>query len=202
LLPAPQLAVRALREHRLPVVVEWTPVDGAAAYRVQWATDDEFTRVIHDATVSTSRSQSPESLTDGRYAWRVRPIDAVGLEGFDAHGTLEIALAPVSPAPPHPEAAQRRDAVLVLRWRRAESHEKDHYDYQFATDAAFSDVIHSARVDAPEASIPVPPPGVYYLRVRAVDAQGTVGSYSAAQSIPVEPARPYWLLLPLLLLFL
>mgnify|MGYP005755515027 FL=1 len=49
--------------------------------------------------------------------------------------------------------------------------------------------------------LPRPAPDTYYMRVRAIDADGFVGAWSGAQRIIVPADFPWWmLLLPLLAL--
>ncbi len=55
------------------------------------------------------------------------------------------------------------------------------------------------KLDQPEVTIDKPgDAGIYYMRYRAIDADGFVGPYSSAQTIEVK--RNYWWLLLLLLI--
>ena len=55
---------------------------------------------------------------------------------------------------------------------------------------------------APELVLPKPGAGAYFLRIRAIDADGFVGGYSAGQQVIVPADLPVWMLLAPLLIFL
>ena len=55
---------------------------------------------------------------------------------------------------------------------------------------------------APELVLPKPGAGAYFLRIRAIDADGFVGGYSAGQQVIVPAELPVWMLLAPLLIFL
>jgi hypothetical protein len=56
----------------------------------------------------------------------------------------------------------------------------------------------------PIARFPKPPPGSFYLRIKAIDADGYEGPYGPPHQFTIEeePARPWWKPMPLLLLML
>ena len=67
------------------------------------------------------------------------------------------------PAPADPDPPKQGDGTLELSWP-AEPGQR--FEYQLARDEAFSDVVVAAAVAEPHATIALPPPDAYYLRVR------------------------------------
>jgi hypothetical protein len=74
----------------------WTlpALDGAAAFRVQVASDAAFGRIVRDVVV-TGNTANLADLPDGNWFARVRGIDADGIEGFDSVKAVQLALAPL-----------------------------------------------------------------------------------------------------------
>lgn len=71
-------------EHRItlttsPVTLEWSAVTNAAQYKVEIATDATFTTKVASRRVMETKTDF--TLSNGRYFWRVRPIDASGGKG-------------------------------------------------------------------------------------------------------------------------
>ncbi len=66
---------------------------GAAAFRVQIASDEAFNRITRDLVVTTA-TVDLASLPDGPWFARVRGIDAGGIEGYDSVKRVEVRLAP------------------------------------------------------------------------------------------------------------
>jgi hypothetical protein len=91
---------------------------------------------------------------------------------------------PLAPAYEPPVA----DAfTLLLRWQTAES--ASQYDIELAADAEFTSVLTRALVSEPQLRISRPRGGRYFMRVRAVDADGVAGPYGVVQPVEVR-ARP------------
>jgi hypothetical protein len=78
-------------------------VAGAQAYRVQVATDPKFDQLVRNVVVAaapagsnTPVSADLSSLSNGNWYARVRGIDGIGLEGFDAVKLVRLADGRVS----------------------------------------------------------------------------------------------------------
>ncbi|MBI2768895.1 MAG: FecR domain-containing protein [Burkholderiales bacterium] len=90
LLPAPDLSaspaevLKPLGNWPLPVLA------GAAAFRVQVASDDKFEKIVRDLKVATAGAVELGSLDIANWYARVRGIDADGIEGFDAVKPLAV----------------------------------------------------------------------------------------------------------------
>ena len=61
------------------VVVDWTPVPGAAYYDVQIALDPDFNNIANSVTnVRSTRYSPPVTLNSDQFFWRVRAVDLAG----------------------------------------------------------------------------------------------------------------------------
>ena len=61
------------------VVVDWTPVPGAAYYDVQIALDPDFNNIANTITnVRSTRYSPPVTLNNDQFWWRVRAVDLAG----------------------------------------------------------------------------------------------------------------------------
>jgi hypothetical protein len=61
------------------VVVDWTPVPGAAYYDVQIALDPDFNNISNSITnVRSTRYSPPVTLNNDQFWWRVRAVDLAG----------------------------------------------------------------------------------------------------------------------------
>ena len=172
----------------------WAQVEGAASYRFEIARDAGFTDIVtRDHALADSAAAVP--LEAGEYHWRLASTRADGDRGpwGDPVGlTVRPPMAEV-PAPAFDEDN------MLFAWG-GEPGQK--FDYQFADDAEFTRLVASGQVTAPELVLPKPGAGAYFLRIRAIDADGFVGGYSAGQQVIVPAELPVWMLLAPLLIFL
>ncbi|GAP38441.1 FecR domain-containing protein [Piscinibacter sakaiensis] len=198
LLPAP-LAAAAGRVEQGPLRLDWTPVDGARGYRVQL-----FAAAGADALVAERRVDEPGSTwdadalpADGPYRWRVRAIDAEGLEGKDAEGRFELALRPFAPALQEP-APGRVVAGPAVRLRWAAPADGAGVLLQVGRDGRFDPPAYEARLPGREAVLQLPP-GVYAWRVAALPSgagrpAGARGPWGAVRQFDLRasPPPPQW----------
>jgi hypothetical protein len=99
LLPAlkpEQLPPLVLRSGPSNLKADWTvpPITGAAGYRAQFATDDQFAMIVGDVK-STAPALDVSTLPNGSYWARVRGVDPSGIEGYDAVKLVQIQAAPL-----------------------------------------------------------------------------------------------------------
>jgi hypothetical protein len=174
LLDAPVLDGMTPRIETVAATLAFTPVPGAAAYRVQVADDAGFTRLLSD------RSQATPEVTlvsriDGRLHLRVRAVSAIGLEGREALATVEVAARPEPPLPVRPpERAVLFDGSVSLAWAKPDGIAA--YRVQVAASADFARPVHDSVGAEPIRSIELPPlagPSAdWWWRVAAIAGTG------------------------------
>lgn len=174
----------------------WTRNTAAARYRLQVADGADFAAPRIDRDDITG-DELRLALPVGTHHWRMASVRADGDTGpwSDPQQLTRVALPPPPSAQP-PQATP--DGVLLL-WR-AEPGAR--YQVQVAADAAFAQPLHDEQVDTAQWLLRQPAPGQYFVRVRSIDADGFTGPYGAVQQVDVPRSRPWWLLLPLVLLLL
>jgi hypothetical protein len=195
LLPAPDLSPIPALVDRTPIRFRWVPSQNAAAYRVQIEQNKQSDAILDEALFKTTEASFPD-LPDGKYAMRVRAIDANGLEGYNA--TREIVVK----ARPEPPFLQSPGDKIVVRGDRpefkwAKVSEAALYHFQLARDAALSEkIIDSHKLENTEFTVAKPlTPGEYYWRVASLRASGDQGPFGDVQhftlkAIPVVDGNP------------
>ncbi len=175
LLPAP-VADTAGVVRRLPWRLEVAPVAGAAAYRVEVAPDASFSRLLFEGASSTTLFGGM-GLADGSYAFRVRAVDAAGIQGRDAVGLVTIDARPEAPFQTLPaENAVVRAGRPAFTWTQPFG--ADAFRFQLAAGGATTDAFERPLLDVrvppgatfvPEADLA---PGAYRWRVATIDPTG------------------------------
>ena len=178
------------------LTLSWTRALAAQRYRLQVAAGADFAQPLHDRSDVTGTEQDL-ALPPGRYHWRLASIAAPDDAGpFGPVQSFMLRPLPPSPTVAPPEVGEQQ---LQFRWQAGEPGQ--HYQLQWARDPEFKQELQELVVDAPQAALPRPEPGTYYLRVRTLTSDGTAGPYGGAQQFEVPRSRWLWLL-PLGLLLL
>ncbi len=190
---APGARVRAPRP-----VLQWSPVVGADAYRVELGRDAGFAEPLLATRTTDSRQQPEKDLQPGAYYWRVASVDTDGPGPF-----MPPQRFVYDPLPGAPELAQAAplfaDGGLTLALPPPPAGLL--YELVLFTDAERREIVwqgtsadgqmRAARVERVD----------HYLAARLVETDGTAGPW-ATRVIEAPPA-PRWpvllLLLPLLL---
>ena len=167
------------------VDLRWADSPDAGAYVLELASDESFSTVLRRETRLESSGKRLD-LAPGDYFLRIASI-----RGESDQGPWGDALKfRMRPAPADPDPPKQGDGTLELSWP-AEPGQR--FEYQLARDEAFSDVVVAAAVAEPHATIALPPPDAYYLRVRAIDADGYIGPYTSPQRFVIATPFPWWL---------
>lgn len=167
------------------LVFEWSKPERAAAYHFQLAEDESFATPLLDVVDYRKTRMTPDRPLEPRlYYWRVAVRDSAGKAGpFGDPQSFRLQPAPEL-QPPEVTAD-----TMTLRWNAGLPGQQ--YEFQLARDLRFEDLVISRRVAEPQLSLPRPESGFHYLRMRTVEADGTVGPYGPTQRIDVPPAS-YW----------
>ena len=160
----------------------WTEATQANAYRIQVASDPEFAQIVIDRSDLRENQIQADLQSGQRYHWRVASISekhGVKDQGPYSDPQNFIKLPPQSPASFHDSEGKN----ITFSWP---SEPGQHFLIQIAGNADFSQLYFSREQKEAELTLPRPPSGDYYIRVRATDADGYIGAFSAAQKIRIE----------------
>lgn len=172
---------------------KWAASSAARSYRLQVSERPDFKELRLDQKDLTG-TEFTLALSPGGYHWRIATV----AHGND-QGPFSDALSFVQrriPESPALEAPRVDDKEIAFRWKARDPGQR--FEYQFASDAEFRNLLVERQTAEPMAVLPTPEPGVYHLRVKAIDADGFAGPFGAAQSIEIEGSL--WRFAPLLLL--
>ena len=175
------------------IALAWTRYTAAPDVRLQIARDPGFEDLaLQPPPLDAAGFEA--ALADGVYHWRIAAVEPGGRAGpfGDAQ---RFELRPLPPSPP-PAEAEAGDDALRLRWRADPGVAR--YELEWSATEAFDGAeVQRFATDEPQLVLPKPSPGQYYLRARAVNADGVAGPWGQTQTI--EQPYPRWLwLLPLL----
>ena len=172
---------------------KWAASSAARSYRLQVSERPDFEELRLDRNDLTG-TEFTVALPPGSYHWRIATV----AQGND-QGPFSDALSFVQrkiPESPALEAPSIDDKEIAIRWKARDPGQR--FEYQFASDAEFRNLLVEGQTAEPMAVLPRPDAGVYHLRVKAIDADGFSGPFGAAQSIEIEGSP--WRFAPLLLL--
>jgi hypothetical protein len=163
---------------------EVSPGNRSVRYRLQIAHDSAFTKIFADISDLREGITLTQPLPSGPYYWRVAALGEDRRMGpYSASRSLRI----VSPAPTV-ERAIITPTHLRLRWREQTS--RLAYRVQLSRDSEFANVVEDRVVEGDSLELSRPAPSRYYLRIRAIEADGYEGPY-APQLIDVNaPPSP------------
>lgn len=188
---APDLSGLGRQGAETGITFRWPAVTGAVSYRAQLAADERFAVLLRDE-VAESTELTWSGLPPASYALRLRAINELGIEGFDARHGFTI-LAPMAvPRPTTPEdGAVQAPGRPWLAWSQTTG--ASSYHLQLARDPEFSDVLIDIGHVVNNNYRPVDelPAGHYYWRV-ASNATGIKSAFSAPRRLTLSgtPAAP------------
>ena len=175
---------------------KWTLSSKAERYRLQVSDSADFKQLLLDKK-DLSTNEFTLALAPGNYFWRIASI-ARGDDQGPFSDTLSFVQRKI-PESPALEAPAIGDKELSFRWKAREPGQT--FQYQMAADPDFKTVLSDKAIAEPVVVLAKPEPGVYYLRVKTIDADGFAGPFGAAQQFEIK-GTPLWHYLPLVLLLL
>lgn len=182
LLPAPDLSNTAVLYERLPLVITLDPLAGAATYRAQIASDQNFQNLWTEFTTNRLPFRDGD-MPDGDYWLRVRGIDAAGIEGHDA--TIAFTLN-ARPEPPFVIAPLPEGVVdpFLREFQWSTQPEATHYHIMISQDSAFATVIvdNTEIADNTFRLADSLQPGHYFWRIASVSAVEGTGPFTDVMS--------------------
>lgn len=154
----------------------WAKVEEAQRYRLRVARDAGFKDVVLAADDVATTGFTPEQLLPvGDYYWRVASVRGEADQGPWGDARMLRVLPPSAP-PPAPAFTKGRMAVS---W---EGEPGQTFEYQLAGSKDFAHPKLNLSLTEPKVDVAMPEPGNYYVRLRAIDADGYVGPWTPPQS--------------------
>ncbi|MBC7728498.1 MAG: hypothetical protein H7242_12970, partial [Microbacteriaceae bacterium] len=175
----------------------WTRPLNAQSFRLQLAATPDFaTPKIdrNDIAATEFRLTLPPCLHHYRLAGIAKGAD---MGPFSDPQTVTMRPIPPTRALKPPELG---DKELSFRWEAATGVAR--CQLQWASDVEFNNLLAEPSTDQPELTLPRPPTGSYFLRVKSVDAEGCAGPYGTPQLVDIPRSRWLLWLLPVGLLAL
>jgi len=193
LLPKPDLSGLPANVMRLPLEMNW-PATGvfathARAWRAQLSADADFQTVLRDGVFAQPSAQWDADLPDGAYFLRVRGIDHLGLEGFDAQHVFTLNARPLPPTPITPALGERLNKREVdLVWNAAVDAQS--YLLQLAPTPEFGPGLIERRLPAVTQTRETLADGDWHWRIASLDAQGQRRAFSPHRAFRVQLPPP------------
>ncbi len=170
--------------------MKWSKAAVAQAYRLQVSAKADFSSLLLDQD-KLGETDFEMPLIPGQYFWRIASITSAGETG-PFSDVIAFEQRPI-PASPELEAPTMDADNLAFGWKAGSGGES--YQFQFARDAGFSEILHDLTTKESKVKIPRPDGGDYFMRVKTIDADGFAGNFGPVQNIEVPYSRLWWLLL-------
>jgi len=163
-------------------VLEWTQSSEAVSYRLQVASDTQFTNIVVDrSALSNHRYTATELTPTHTYYWRVASISNSGEQGpFGTSRNVNVKPVPATPV----TSLEQNEREIKLSW--AVGLPDESYQIQIASDSAFTSIITDTTATEPEITLERPE-GYRYVRVRSLAEDGFAGAWGATQELTPPP---------------
>ena len=156
------------------VTFQWEETERSDNYRLQIATDADFSNTVFDQEGIPSTSIEVEDLDyQTVHYWRVSGSNFAGQGAWSVTRNFATLYVPPAPVPLSPEnGAEGLLSTVTFQWEETER--TDSYHLQIATDAAFSNTVFDQE-DIPSTSIEVEDldyQTIHYWRIRGMNVAG------------------------------
>jgi len=166
----------------------WLSVSDADRYHLQAAEDREFSTIVLDQADVTGSSFKTDALEYKPYHFRIRSIARDEYQGAWSD-SLNFTLTPLPPTPDVDQPAVSEDEISLKSRNLGEGFT---YHFQLAKDNLFKEILLDRKTDKPEITIQKPTdPGIYSVRIAAIDSDGDAGAFSAPQNFEIKERFPY-----------
>ncbi|MDE2368573.1 MAG: FecR domain-containing protein [Burkholderiales bacterium] len=152
----------------------WAGNPDAAHYRLQLAAGADYGQPLRDVADVRGTTLAVDGLAPGVYHWRMASVRGDGDQGpWGVDRSFELRPLPPTPAPP---AVGERGVDFSWEGLPGQT-----FEFEVASDAAFGHKTFETKLAKPGLTLPLPPPGRYFVRLRARDADGYLGPYTRPQ---------------------
>jgi hypothetical protein len=184
--PPPSRDVEKPETGKRTIHLRWRPQGGIKTFHFQMARDREFKEILIDEKIDQASILVPKPKVPGFYYVRTSSIDSKGYEGeFSKPQSFELK----PPSPPHVEKPEVDKKMIRLRWSSPE--EDMSYHLQFAREETFKAILVDQKIRDTSMDLKKPDaPGIYYLRVSGVDADGNEGEFSTSEKVEIKEKFP------------
>lgn len=160
----------------------WLQVEDASKYTMQISDGVDFVRLLDEKELIRKTSYKTKALNPGTYFFRVR---SHAEDGYVGVWSDPIRFSLLEPPPAPPASPPKKDKKEIgIRWK--DIGEGYTYHFQLAADRDFNEILMDKVVEKSEHTFTKPrKPGVYYVRISAVRADGFEGHFSAPQSFEI-----------------
>lgn len=174
--PIPTAPANRAKLRAREATLSWTAHPQATHYRLQIARDVAFSQIVHEQP-DLRDTQFTLALPPGDYHWRI--ATTAGGQDRGPWGDAQTLLMREPPAQPPPP---RITADALAFQLQAEPGQR--FEFQMASDAGFTVLLHELASAQPEVTLPRPAEGGrLYVRYRAIDPDGFIGPYTAPQLV-------------------
>lgn len=168
--------------------LQCTQVPGVRWYRVQMATDAQFTTPVRDEQRLSECRLSLHDVPAGRYFWRVASLAQTPDGGIDQGPFTRPQPYTVAERPPPLSLAalqsQDGDTHVHLHWPGLAG-QRFRLQLTRDTDLAFEDPLQDTVMETPAWSGSNLPAGTYLVRIQVLDATGLDSDFSPPRQIRV-----------------
>jgi hypothetical protein len=181
-----------------PVTFDWSDVAAAASYTIQVDEISAFgAPLILSASVAVSEFTT-SSLPDGNWFWRVRGVNSAGTPGaWSAVRAIQVQSVPPPPPPPTPDApslvspADNAQVMQPFTFDWSDVAAAAWYTIEVADTSSFAASLVWAATSTPSELLTNSlPNGTLFWRVRAFNADGVGGPFSAVRTLQVQAQAP------------
>ena len=155
----------------------WGESADGNSYRLQLAKDGAFRDLVQDEKSLKAAALMSGALPPGTYFWRVGSIKPDGDVGPWGDAQRFTMLPPAAP----PQASEA-NGQMQFAWSGEPG---QRFAVQIAREREFTSFVHNAETTQTQFVIKQPPAGVYFIRIRATDADGFVGPFTPPQRFEV-----------------
>ncbi|MFC1747585.1 FecR domain-containing protein [Pseudomonadota bacterium] len=183
---APDLSGLGNQTAEHDVTFQWAALDKVSNYRAQLALDETYAQIVNELLLDAPQV-TWEGLVPSIYYMRVRGVDELGLEGFNAQHVFTVNEPLRAPNATSPGDGISLDSDrLFVAWSSVA--DASFYQLQMAANDSFDEnlIEYTSLVNNNFRPVDALPAGQYYWRVQSVSRNGDKSSYSSPRRFVIK----------------